>query len=142
MSYIIGRLSINRIYMLLLVLVPFFSACEKHKIKRKYTGDFLFTVNSHTWNMSSGTHDATYTFEGKIELSKEVPTGTSEDNVYIKVYYKSLSSFEYAIIEKDGKFHFLRGGGGRFSGDDQLDFGLSSTQLSSSVDDTVHGVRR
>jgi hypothetical protein len=131
----------SRTGILLLLLLSVVISCKKHKIERKYTGDFLFTVNSNTWQMSSGTHHSDFDYAGKIVISSETPNGMSEDDVYIRIYYKS-TSYEVAKIDKNGEFNFPTGGGGKFSGEDELDFVYSRRQLSSSVDDTVHGVKR
>jgi hypothetical protein len=142
--------STARTGILLLLLFSGFISCKKHKIEKRYTGDFLFSVHSHTWNMSSGTHDTTYNYEGKIEMMSKFE-GMTKGKIYIKIYYKSSSHYDIAEINQSGRMYFIPMGGGgtnstigegSFTGEDELDIHYTRQALSSSVDEVVHGVRR
>jgi hypothetical protein len=99
-------------------------------------------VNSYTWNINTGSHSSNYNYEGKIVITDEIPNGMPEDAVYVRIYYKSSTGYESAKIYRNGDFSFPSGGGGDFSGNDEVDFTISRSGLSSSMRDTVHGVRR
>lgn len=126
--------------LLITVLLLGSTACKKHRIERKYTGDFNFTVQSHYWSLSTGTSDTTYTYAGKIIMTDEVPNGLSEDNEYLKIFYLASGGYEITPVDKHGQFSVTASGG--FTSDDELDFVIKYTGHSASLNNTVHGVRR
>ncbi len=116
-------------------------ACKKHRIERKYTGDYLFTVHSVSWQMNRGTTDTTYTYPGRIELSDETYNGLSEKDIYVKIYFAYNGIYGNTAIDKDGNFSFPGCSGG-FTSKDELDCVFTEQSLSSSYSYTVHGVKR
>jgi hypothetical protein len=135
--------ALKPLYTVLPVIFLFsvFISCKKQRIERKYTGDFLFTVHSHSWDISTGTHDTTFTFPGKIEISDESPHNPYDKDVYINIYYKSSTGYGTTAVDKHGKFSYAYCSGG-FNSEDDLDFSFSGDGLSASFIDNVHGVRR
>lgn len=85
---------------LLLLIVS--AGCEKHRIKRKYTGDFTFAVSSSFTQINQQPSSSDYSYNGEIELYKpSASDGLSEKNVYLKIHFRS-SGYVIARVENDG----------------------------------------
>jgi hypothetical protein len=128
---------------LLTVLLFGSVSCKKHKIKRKYTGDFLFTVNSHTWNINSGSFDTTYTYPGRIVITDPPPnpSGKKDKNVYLKIYFGYNGNFGRTAVDKEGIFT-SNGCSGSFISEDEVNCAFEHSALSSAYRYSIHGVRR
>lgn len=119
-------------------------ACKKQKIKRKYTGDFFFTVNSHTWNLSTGSFDTTYTHEGRIVITDPPPNEPADSkSVYVQIDFAYNGEYRRTAVTSNGLF-VTPGCDGKFINDDnnELDCVFYHNALSSSSRHTIHGIRR
>lgn len=127
--------------LLAVILVLISDSCKKHSIEKKYTGNFDFTIQEHSWRLNHGTYDTTYTYSGNITVWKVVRNGLSEADVYLKIVYSYPNGYKTMAVDKKGRFS-SPGIDGGFNGEDQLDFVYATTGLSASFRQTVHGVRR
>lgn len=130
--------------LLTIVLILSYGSCKKHKIKKQYTGDFLFRVNSTEQNFFTGIHHSNFEHPGTIEILKKAPKGYTKSKMYAKINYRG-SEYEIADIDENGHLLFHSGGSGRFLDDDRVEFVCtpgSSVNGVMVVRDTVYGERR
>ncbi len=129
--------------LLTMVLLLGSVSCKKNKIERKYLGDFLFTVVSHEYNMSTGSFDTTYTHEGRIVIT-DPPThvsGVDPKDIYIQIDFAYNDIYRRTAVTTDGEFT-TPGCDGAFVNNDELNCVFYTNGLSSSSRYTIHGVRR
>lgn len=121
-------------------------SCTKQQIRKKFTGDFSFTTQTHFQDVNGNTSDGTSFHNGTITISEVKPEGATRKQIYLEIKYRPANYVRPQVYE-DGSFEsrtFLHGAfeGGFRSDGNELDFIYSEGGLGYSYTYTVHGVRR
>lgn len=120
------------------------AGCEKHKIKRKYTGDFTFTVSVYRTQINQQPFSSDYSYDGEIKEYKPKPSdGLSEKKVYLEIHFRS-SGYVIAEAEKDGRLAVIGASSNdcHFVNNDLLKMDFMFHSLSSSEHYIITGNRR
>lgn len=117
------------------MLCLFILGCEKNffDFRKKYVGDFDFTVKEHSV-YGATIHDTTYINEGKIE------NGSEESSVLISLPGFSLQSKIYNEGSLEG--YYNNNGRGEFSSKKDMEYTWGGYSPGGSVTYTIIGTKK
>ncbi|HTL83060.1 MAG TPA: hypothetical protein VL651_15210 [Bacteroidia bacterium] len=127
------------LYIFYPLLLLVFSTCTKEKIRKEYSGDFLFTVHGTYSETNHPVVDTTFTYSGTIEGLKK----KQDKNVYLNIWYKNSSTYVTVSIDDNRKLSCVNPViTGSFSDDDHLSFTTDDLTQDHCYYEEVTGVRK